>query len=71
MGIWPIKGGSALFLSWFVVKLIFETPDVFDDRPQGILFIEKARDYLDITPEFFDFPEGPDSTLLPEPGLFY
>jgi hypothetical protein len=52
------------------VKLIFETPDVFEDWPKlFIRVMEKAIDFFDLTIETFELPEGPDSTLLPEPGL--
>lgn len=54
--------------------LMFDTPDAFDDYPP-LLFIrimEKTSDYPDITADFLELPEGPpDSTLLPDPGLFY
>ena len=53
---------------------MLETPEAFDDWPPKpcILLIEKAKDYPEMTADFLEFPEGPppDSTLLPEPGLF-
>jgi hypothetical protein len=49
-----------------------ETPEVFELCPRlFILFIEKAMEFLDTIGDCFELPEGPpDSTLLPEPGLF-
>lgn len=59
---------------------MFETPEVLDDCPPRLFmrFMEKAidrlemtPDTLELTPETFELPEGPDSTLDPDPGLFY
>jgi hypothetical protein len=52
--------------------LKFDTPDVLELYPPAlpILLRLKAIDFLDNTPETLELPEGPDSTLLPEPGLF-
>ena len=66
-----MKGASALF---FVVMLMLETPDAFDDWPPKLFirFNENARDCPETTADFFELPDGPPaSTLLPDPGLFY